>query len=541
MQILLIEDDTMLSTALSQGLSQQGIASTQLTHCKELATLPTLLRQQSFDAIICHQSHHQDLEGVRMLQEAHYLGLLEPGCVLLLLNADPEPLHYPPSDLYFSLQLTIPFTQEQLTTRLHELVQLTGLTRALPAPMRLREWQLSCALCEDLLYEQQKYRELGQQLDRSKGYMLLQWQDHFHASQHYAVCTTEYDAWWPRKGLIYALLGLGRLESARKDLARNRERLPPALQLELALACLLHEGQWEAAWGVLGHLLQKNAWQPEWRQAAILLALLIKDEGKALEQANALSLRFFADHKLRVSIENFILNASLAVLWHYPSAARISSLQQEYRYLNQAVTLRAHEDALLKALMLSLDYRFDEALLLLAKHPPESARDNHLNQLLGFAVSQFCGLPHHAKRYLTQLGQYQARVAPAPLLQQLFKQVVIDLTKQLERRELRLTYLRQERQRASAAGQHQLAVQYALTLQEEFPALPGDAWQLLELLQLCWPAGMAAPRVALLVDRLERRLNHSASFMEHHAKEYQKTLLQIRSHLNTRLPTTPPN
>ena len=60
-------------------------------------------------------------------------------------------------------------------------------------------------------------------------------------------------------------------------------------------------------------------------------------------------------------------------------------------------------------------------------------------------------------------------------------------------------------QRASAAGQHQLAVQYALTLQEEFPALPGDAWQLLELLQLCWPAGMAAPRVALLVDRAAGR------------------------------------
>jgi hypothetical protein len=112
---------------------------------------------------------------------------------------------------------------------------------------------------------------------------------------------------------------------------------------------------------------------------------------------------------------------------------------------------------------------------------------------------------------------------------------------QLERREQRLTYLRQERQRATVAGQHQLAVQYALTLQEEFPALPGDAWQLLELLQLCWPAGMPAPKVALLVDRLERRLTHSASFMEHHAAAYQKTLQQIRLHLNPRLPSTSPN
>ena len=86
-----------------------------------------------------------------------------------------------------------------------------------------------------------------------------------------------------------------------------------------------------------------------------------------------------------------------------------------------------------------------------------------------------------------------------------------------------------------------MAIQYGLTLLEEFPALPGDAWQLLTLLTQCWPAGMAAPAVAQLVDRLELRLNHSASFMEHHAEEYRKTLLQIRSHLNPRLPATPPN
>lgn len=32
MQILLIEDDAMLSTALSRGLNEQGITPAQLTH-----------------------------------------------------------------------------------------------------------------------------------------------------------------------------------------------------------------------------------------------------------------------------------------------------------------------------------------------------------------------------------------------------------------------------------------------------------------------------------------------------------------------------
>lgn len=189
----------------------------------------------------------------------------------------------------------------------------------------------------------------------------------------------------------------------------------------------------------------------------------------------------------------------------------------------------------------SLDYRFDDALMLLAKHPPEAARDNHLNQLLGVAVSQFCGLPHHAQRYLAQLGQYQGPVAQTPLLQGLILQVVDDLARQLAQREQQLTQLREERQRAMTTGQLQLAVQSALTLQERFPAQAGDAWQLLVLLTQCWPAGMAAPAVARLVDRLEQRLNHSAAFLEHHGNAYRETLQQVRSHLAPKLPPLGPH
>lgn len=541
MQILLIEDDAMISSALSQGLGELGVNASQLRHCKELATLPALLRQQSFDAILCRQYQHQAHDGIRLLHEAHYLGLLAPGCVLWLLGEEDDAGQFPPSDLYFPLRLPVPFTTEQLTNGLRELLMLIELTRPLATPMALREWRNACARCEDLLYQHSRHKGLGPQIDRVKGYMLLQEQDHFQATQHYAMCTTEHDAWWPRKGLILALLGLNRLESARKDLARNQARLPAAIYQELSLACLLHEAQWEPAWAALGQLLHKYPWQPEWRQVGILLALLLKEEGKALEQARSLTLRFFSEHRFRISIEHVILSASLAVLWHNPTAARIATLRQECDNLGQATTLRDHEAALLQALMLGLNYRFDEALVLLARHPPEAARDHHLNQLLGFAVSQFCGLPQHARRYLAQLSQHQARVAPSPLLQRLFRLVITELGQQLEHREQRLASLRQGRQEAISAGQHQVAIQYGLTLLEEFPALPGDAWQLLTLLQLCWPSGMPAPGVAQLVDRLERRLNHSAAFLGQHADAYQETLQQIRSHLAPKLPPLTPH
>ena len=115
MQILLIEDDAMMGSTLTQGLSDLGLPPTELFHCKEIASLPALLRQHAFDAILCRQYHHQAHEGVRLLHEAHHLGLLAPGCVLLLLEQDEDTGQFPPSDLYFALRLAVPFTTEQLS------------------------------------------------------------------------------------------------------------------------------------------------------------------------------------------------------------------------------------------------------------------------------------------------------------------------------------------------------------------------------------------------------------------------------------------
>ncbi|HHQ4590364.1 TPA: hypothetical protein ACSP19_003812, partial [Aeromonas veronii] len=260
-----------------------------------------------------------------------------------------------------------------------------------------------------------------------------------------------------------------------------------------------------------------------------------------LEQANSLTLRHFGEQRVRLAIDSFMLNASLAVLWHAPSSNRIRSLQQEWEHLKRTVHLQPHEYELLQALMLGLDYRFDEALILIAHHQPDEGSDNHLTLLLGFAVSQFCGLPHHAQRYLTQLTQYRVRVAPHPLTRQLFHHLVTELGQRLTAREQRLSELRQLRHKAMQASQYQTALQAGLQLLEEFPALPGDAWQLLELLQHCWPAGMAAPRVALLVDTLERRLKHSPAFLDQHAQQYQRTLQEIRTHLQPHLSGSGPS
>ena len=92
MQILLIEDDAMQHGPLPR-LNERG--SPRPADPLQGAGDPAhLLRQQSFDVVICRQYHHQAREGVRLLQEAHYLGL-EPGCVLLLLDEDHDQLQFP--------------------------------------------------------------------------------------------------------------------------------------------------------------------------------------------------------------------------------------------------------------------------------------------------------------------------------------------------------------------------------------------------------------------------------------------------------------
>ncbi|WP_421251187.1 hypothetical protein [Aeromonas sp. 600584] len=543
MTILLLEEDPLLRSAITRELTEQGIPAERIHHHshpgQERSGLLTLLQQQPFDAIICQQNRQLGHDGARLLHEAHYLGLLQPACVLLLMDADQNEQDFLPSDLYFSLHLPLPFMTGELTTALKQLTQLSRMTHTLAPPTLLREWKLATALCEDLLYQRDN-RPLAPWLDRFKGYLLLQSSEQLTAAQHYALCANEYRASWPRAGLFYAMLGVGKLQSAETDLQRHQTILPTATRLELQLASQLHQHQWQAAWETMVQLQQVRPHQPRWHQLAMMLGLLQQDERKVLEQASTLNLHHFSEQRVRLAIDHFMINAMLAVLWHTPSSNRIRSLQQEWAHLKRTVNLPAQEFELLQALMQGLDYRFDEALILIAHHQPSQASENHLTLLLGFAVCQFCGLPHHAQRYLAQLTHYRDRVAPHPLTRQLFHHLLTELGQQLTAREQRLTSLRQTRHQGIQKGDYQLALQAGLQLLEEFPALPGDAWQLLELLQHSWPAGMAAPRVALLVDTLERRLKHSPAFLDQHAQQYQRTLHEIRTHLQPHLSGSAP-
>lgn len=164
MTILLLEEAPLLRSAITRQLTELGVPADRIHYHSHPghshSGLLALLQQQAFSAIICQQDKQQGLEGARLLHEAHYLGLLQPGCVLLLLDADQSEQDFLPSDLYFSLYLPLPFITQQLTIVLEQLVKLSSLTRSLAAPILLREWQLATALCEDLLF-QREHRSLA--------------------------------------------------------------------------------------------------------------------------------------------------------------------------------------------------------------------------------------------------------------------------------------------------------------------------------------------------------------------------------------------
>lgn len=112
------------------------------------------------------------------------------------------------------------------------------------------------------------------------------------------------------------MLGLGKLQSAQTDLQRHQASVSMATRLELQLASQLHQHHWLAAWETMGELLRIRPHQPRWHQLAMLLGLVLQDEEKVLEQANSLTLRHFGEQRVRLAIDSFMLNASLAVLWH---------------------------------------------------------------------------------------------------------------------------------------------------------------------------------------------------------------------------------
>ena len=89
---MLLEEDALLRSAITRDLTEQGVPADRIHYHshpnQERSGLLALLQQQPFDAIICQQDKQQGLEGARLLHEAHFLGLLQPGCVLLLLDAD---------------------------------------------------------------------------------------------------------------------------------------------------------------------------------------------------------------------------------------------------------------------------------------------------------------------------------------------------------------------------------------------------------------------------------------------------------------------
>ena len=140
-------------------------------------------------------------------------------------------------------------------------------------------------------------------------------------------------------GLFYAMLGLGKLQSAQTDLQRHQANLSAATRLELQLASQLHQHQWQAAWETMAQLQHANPHQPCWHQLAMMLGLAQQDDRKVLEQSSTLNLHYFSEQRVRLAIDHFMINAILAVLWQPPSSNRIRSLKQEWEHLKRTVHL----------------------------------------------------------------------------------------------------------------------------------------------------------------------------------------------------------
>ena len=117
--------------------------------------------------------------------------------MLLLLDHDEETGQYPPTSIFRCAWPS--FTYGAAGAQPASAAGTDCGDAPWPRPWS-QEWRSACAQCEDSLYRHARNKALGPQMDRVKGYMLLQAGELVQATQHYAMCTTEHDAWWPRTG-----------------------------------------------------------------------------------------------------------------------------------------------------------------------------------------------------------------------------------------------------------------------------------------------------------------------------------------------------
>ncbi|MEW7865649.1 hypothetical protein [Aeromonas diversa] len=537
MQFLIIEETPLLSTAICLTLRKHGLGVEEMMQCKDLHAISSFLHRYHFDAIICRQSHYQGYEGIRLLQEADYQTLLPPGVVLLLLNEDPAPLTLGLSTIHFELQLTIPFTSQSLDDIAQELISLTRVTRPLCPPLRQQEWGLTLHQCEDIQFRLFQHPLVRLHLDRLKGMLLLQQRAYLDASQHYALCATEYPASWPRCGLFLAMIGLGRMDVAQRDLELRASSLSEISLLKLTVILDVQEGRWFAAKLNLEKLLQQQH-HPDFRHAAILLAILLHDVDMGCNHIAQLNLTFFPEGRLRLSVEQFMLEVALKLLWQYSALTRDHSLSVRFQELGplSPPQLSEREAGVLQAFWSLLDSDFDGAITRLTtladeENPAPSAL------LLEFAISHHCTLAQRALQCLDRLATLQPPTPFSPLLGTLMHRTLESLRQFVQEEEGRLEQLRSARNDAIRHHQWQRALQLSITLCSDFPAYPAEAWATLNLLSRAWPGNAPASQVASLVESLTQRLDRDAEFQANYGERYGILLGQIHRHLDEHLPS----
>ena len=255
-------------------------------------------------------------------------------------------------------------------------------------------------------------------------------------------------------------------------------------------------------------------------------------------QIKQLNLNFFPEGRLRLSVEQFMLEVALKLLWQYSALARDRSVSIKFQELGplSPPQLSEREAGVLQALWSLLDSDFDAAITRLTtladeENPAPSAL------LLEFAISHHCTLAQRALQCLDRLATLQPPTPFSPLLGTLMHRTLESLRQFVQEEEGRLEQLRSARNDAIRHHQWQRALQLSITLCSDFPAYPAEAWATLNLLSRAWPGNAPASQVASLVESLTQRLDRDAEFQANYGERYGILLGQIHRHLDEHLPS----
>jgi tetratricopeptide (TPR) repeat protein len=177
-----------------------------------------------YDVILCDYNLGEGQDGRQILEELHKRHLMFPDTLFLMVTAETTSalvmgaIEYQP-DVY----LTKPFSGEQLGLRLNRLIKIYNILKPVHQAMKANQPKHATNACDDVIA---KYPKMRLRCLHIKADLLESMGQYDAMLSLLALVNSDQPLLWAELGIGKALLFLGKVEEAREQFIKTREKFP---------------------------------------------------------------------------------------------------------------------------------------------------------------------------------------------------------------------------------------------------------------------------------------------------------------------------